>query len=54
MSVKRRIPRHSIGPVRSQCVAPEPSGRLIGRHGVYQIIEVVHRGKSALRYVRQP
>ena len=27
--------------------------RTVGTHGRYQIVEVLHRGKSALRYVRQ-
>lgn len=51
--VKRRIPRPPKRPVRNQCGVPVSGGCLIGQHGVYQIMEVLHRGKKGLRYVRE-
>lgn len=30
-----------------------PILREVGRHGLYQIVEIRHRGKRELRYVRQ-
>jgi hypothetical protein len=51
--VNPRIQQLKRNTVRTQCGVPKPEGRLIGRHGVYQIIEVLRRGKPELRYVRE-
>lgn len=51
--MKLGITQHKNNSVRNQRVVPKPSGRLIGRHGVYQIIEIRSRGKPELRYVRE-
>jgi hypothetical protein len=29
-------------------------GAILGRHGRYQIVQIVRRGKPELRYVRDP
>lgn len=52
--MKRRIPRHFIVPVRSQCVVPLSLTWDLGTYGPYQILKIVYRGKSSIRYVRKP